>query len=203
MNFKEIIKKRYAVKKFNPDKKISEEDLNEILEMIRLAPSSYNLQPWKIIVITKKDLKEKLVPASYGQTQVRDCSHLLVFCADKNISTNIGLLEKEMISQGAKPEEIKGYIDMMKNSLESLSEEEQISWAQKQVYIALSHAMNGAKSLQIDSCPMEGFNPAEYSKILEIAENLVPSVVCPIGYASDSPKPKLRFSKEKIFEFRN
>ena len=93
----------------------------------------------------------------------------------------------------------KGYIGMMRGFAAGLTGEKRLAWAEKQAYIALGNALNGAKSLGFDSCPMEGFSPAEFAKILELPENLIPGVLCAVGYATDSQKDKLRFSKEQVF----
>ncbi|MBI4116399.1 NAD(P)H-dependent oxidoreductase [Candidatus Pacearchaeota archaeon] len=198
MDFGEIVKKRYATKAFD-GKKIPEQKINELLEIIRYAPSSFNMQPWKIIVISDKKLKEKLSPVSWNQPQITSCSHLLVFCADKNILGRIEALERLMIQNGAKAEQINGYIDMMKGFEKNLSEEQKLSWAQRQTYISLGNAVNGAKSLGFDSCPMEGFSSEEYSKILNLPSNIVPSALCAVGYASDKPMPKTRFPQKDVF----
>ena len=197
MNFKEIVMKRYATKVFD-SRKVPESKVNELLELIRYSPSSFNIQPWKILVITDKDIKEKLLPVSWNQPQITSCSHLIVFCANKDIKGNIDLLEKTLIKNGAKIDGIKGYVDLMKNFEIGLTDDAKLSWAQKQVYIALSNALNGAKSLGFDSCPMEGFDAKAYSKILDLPSNLVPTVVCPIGYGTDIPNPKIRFSLDEI-----
>ncbi len=198
MEFKEVVKKRYAAKSFD-GKKIPEAKINELLEIIRYAPSSFNIQPWKIIVIESKDLKEKLSPVSWNQPQITSCSHLLVFCADKNILGKIESIEKEMIQHGAKKEDIKGYIDMMKGFQSNLSDSEKLSWAQRQTYIALGNAVNGATSLGFDSCPMEGFDSKEYSKILNLPSHIVPSALVAVGQATDTPKPKFRLSEKEVF----
>jgi len=205
MEFQEIVMQRYAVKEFD-NKKVPESKINKLLEMIRYAPSSYNIQPWKIIVITDQKLKEKLAPASWNQLQIITCSHLLVLCADKDIAEKIEELEKLMIKSGSKPESIKGYIDMMNGFEKSLTDEQKLAWSQKQVYIALGNALNGAKSLGFDSCPMEGFNSEKYSEILKLPANVVPTVLAPAGFAKDFAKEKLqkklRFSKEAVFMFK-
>jgi len=201
MNFGEIVKKRFAVKNFN-GKKISKENLDKLLEIIRYSPSSFNIQPWKIIVISNKEIKDKLSPFSWNQPQINSCSHLLVFCANKDILKNIENLEKTLIKNGATKEKIKDYIDMMKNFEKTLNENEKLCWAQRQVYIALGNALNGAKSLGFDSCPMEGFNPKEYSEILKLPKNLIPTALCPVGYTDDKSNQKARFQEKEIFEFR-
>ena len=198
MNFEKIVQERYATKLFD-GKIVLESKVNGLLEIIRLAPSSYNIQPWKIIIVTDSETKEKLSAASWNQPQIKSCSHLLVFCADKNILENINKLERLMIENGAKSESIKQYVEAMKNFEKNLSEEQKLAWAQRQTYLALGNALNGAKYLGFDSCPMEGFDSKAYSEILKLPENIVPTALCPIGYASGKPAPKLRFPKEDIF----
>ena len=197
MDFKEILKKRYAVKKFD-GRIVSEEKIEELVEMIRLSPSSFNIQPWKIKIIKDKETKEKLFPAAWNQEQVTSCSHLLVFCADKNLRQLIQDLENLMIKNGAEKEKIQGYIKMMQDFEAKLSDEQKLSWAQRQTYIALSNALNGAISIGLDSSPMEGFDPKSFSKILNLPSHIVPTALCAIGYAADSPREKTRFPREKI-----
>ncbi len=196
MEFETIIQERYAVKMFD-GRKLPEPKVKKLLEMIRYAPSSFNIQPWVIEIVTGPELKKKLTPASMNQKQIESCSHLLVFCANKDIAGNIDKLEKLMKKAGANT----GYIDIMRGFDKSLSDEQKLSWAQRQTYLALGNALNGAKSLGFDSCPMEGFDPKAYSKILNLKSNLVPTALCPIGYASDKPTPKLRFPSEEVFMY--
>ena len=195
MDFKEIVEKRYATKKFD-GKRIPEQKVKELLELIRLSASSFNLQPWKIKVVTDQEVKKKLTPVSWNQPQIESCSHLLVLCADTNV--NVDKLEELMLKNGARKEEIQGYVNMMHDFVKKLNEKEKLEWATRQVYIALGNALNGAKSLGFDSCPTEGFNVEEYAKILHLPKNLVPTLVCPIGYAADTPKLKLRFAREEL-----
>ena len=201
IDFESIVKERYAAKLFD-SRTIPQSKVNKLLDMIRNAASSFNIQPWKIIVITNPELKEKLSSVSWNQPQIKSCSHLLVFCADKNIAANIDNLQKLMIKSGAKPEDIQNYIGMMKNFEKNLTDGQKLSWAQRQTFLTLGNALNGAKSLGFDSCPMEGFDPKAYSKILELPDNIVPTALCPIGYASDKPNPKLRFAEEDVFIFK-
>jgi nitroreductase/dihydropteridine reductase len=198
LTFKQIVEQRYATKKFD-GKTIPQEKVDELLELIRLAPSSFNIQPWKIKIVTDQKTKEKLLSHSWNQHQITTCSRLLVFCANTDVKGNIDLLRKTMIENGADPEQIKGYIDMMSGFEQGMDEERKLAWASKQTYLALSNALNGAKSLGFDSCPMEGFDSSAYSKELNLPKNLIPVVLCPIGYAADTQKPKIRFKKEEIF----
>ncbi|MEK6898056.1 MAG: NAD(P)H-dependent oxidoreductase [Nanoarchaeota archaeon] len=198
MKFEEIVQERYATKLFD-GRKVPEEKIKKLMEMIRFAPSSFNIQPWKIIVISDDKTKEKLSPASFNQPQIKSCSHLLVFCANKDIAGNVDKLEKLMVKSGSDKEDAKKYTDVMRNFEKNLNVEQKLAWAQRQMYLALGNAVNGAKSLEFDSCPMEGFNSEEYSKILNLPKNLVPTALCTIGYASDKQKQKLRFSDEEVF----
>jgi nitroreductase / dihydropteridine reductase len=198
MNFKEIVHSRYATKKFD-GKKADQKKVDELLELIRYAASSFGLQPWKIKVITDQATKEKLAPASWNQPQITTCSHLLVFCANTDIDGLIDNYEKYMKKGGAPEEAIKGYIGMMRGWAQGLDDAKRLSWAQRQAYLALGNAINGAKSLGFDSCPMEGFSSDEYAKILKLPKNIIPTALCPIGFAADTPRPKLRFTKEEIF----
>ncbi len=198
MNFKKIVTERYAAKKFD-GKLINSKKVDELFELIRLAPSSYNLQPWKIKVITDQKIKEQLKPASWNQEQITTCSHLLVFCANTDVMGNIDRMDHLVRAKGMPEEGRKSYIQMMRDAFKDSDQKENLSWAQRQVYLALENALLGAKALGFDSCPMEGFDAAQYAEILKLPQNLVPTVLCPIGYAADQPRPKTRFPKEDIF----
>ena len=140
-----------------------------------------------------------MMAASWNQPQIGTASHVLVLCADDDIGSLITRLEGALIKAGASKESLKGYVDVMRGFAEGKDKAARLAWAQKQVYIALGNALNGAKALGFDSCPMEGFDPAQYSKILGLPENIVPTLVCPIGYAADTPRPKVRFAAEDVF----
>lgn len=197
MKFKDIVMQRFATKKFD-GKRISEDRISELLELVRLAPSALNLQPWRIKIVTDQKTKEQLLPASNNQQQVTTCSHLLVFCADSDYDGLIRRLEGLMQKYGI-AEEIKHQVlGMAREFTGKMSADQKRSWSQAQTYLALGNALNGAKALGFDSCPVGGFDPAEYSRILKIPANLVPVMLCPVGYAADKPMPKIRFPREDI-----
>jgi len=198
MKFSEIVMQRYATKKFD-GKIIDQKKVDELLEMIRYSASSLNLQPWNIKVVTNHKTKEELYAVSWNQAQIITCSHLLVFCADKDLVNRAKTLENTLIKNGATKESLKEYLAMIHNTVDNMSSEQKLSWAQRQLYLAVGNAINGAKSLGFDSCPMEGFNAVEYSRILELPDNLVPTAIVPIGYAADSMRPKVRLSKKDVF----
>lgn len=191
MKFNEIVMSRYATKKFD-GKKVPKEKVEMLLEMIRYSASSFNIQPWKIKIVDDMATQEKLAPHAWNQPQIMTCSHLLVFCADRDVLANINKLDKMM--PGA-----ESYIQMMKDFESSMPEDKKLAWAQRQTYLALGNAINGTKALGFDSCPMEGFNPEEFANILSIPKNLVPTALCPIGYAADTPRPKMRFDRKDVF----
>ena len=196
---------RYATKLFNVDKKVSDKDLGTLLESIRLAPSSHGLQPWKIIVVTDKETREKLKKASWNQSQVTDASHLIVFAARKNINDEyIDSFFKRVVEVSKKKaEDIKGHKQMILGSVKSRSPEAIEAWNARQVYIALGFLLETAAFLKIDTCPMEGFDPVQFDEILGLTKSDYTTVVLsPIGYRSDADKyalaPKIRFEKKDI-----
>jgi nitroreductase / dihydropteridine reductase len=197
MHFKDIVMQRYAVKKFNGNR-VPEEKINELIEIVRYSPSALNMQPWKIKIITDQKMKEQLRPAAFDQEQITTCSHLLVFCADPDYDNLIKKLGN-LLKQNHVPEEMQATITGMATQfVGGMSPVQRLAWSQAQTYLALGNALNGAKSLGFDSCPMGGFNPDEFTRILKIPKPLVPVMLCPVGYAADTPMPKLRFRKEDI-----
>ena len=197
MEFHDIVMQRYAVKKFD-GRLIDEDKISELLELVRYAPSALNLQPWKIKVIRDKKVKEQLRQASNDQAQITTCSHLLVFCADTDYDGLIHRLEALMKKHGAPLEMQKMVIGMASGFVAKMSAEQKFAWSQAQTYLALGNALNGAKALGFESCPMGGFDPKEYSRILKIPVHLVPVMLCPVGYAADKPMPKVRFALDEI-----
>jgi nitroreductase/dihydropteridine reductase len=189
MEFREIVAQRYATKQFTSGK-IPEELIGELIELIRLAPSALNLQPWRIKVIGDEKERTALSTAMFGQQQAVACSHLFILCANTDIDDVIAKADKCMREAGFPDERRNNMITMVKNLKDNFT----LAWAQQQVYLALANAVNGAKALGFDSCPMTGFNPSALSKILGLPPHLVPTVLCPVGYAADVPMPKARLS---------
>lgn len=193
MEFKEIVRQRYATKQFT-SAKIPEELIRELLELIRLAPSALNLQPWRIKVISDDETKKALGPAVFGQQHAVACSHLLVFCANTDVEDVITKADKSLREAGFPDERRNGMMTMARSIRDKLD----VAWAQQQVYLALANAVIGAKALGFDSCPMTGFDPAAISKILALPAKLVPTAICPLGYGADVPLPKARLSLDDM-----
>lgn len=198
---------RYATKKFNPEKKVSDEDLKILLESIRLAPTSFGLQPFKVFVITDRELREKLKPVSYNQSQVTDASCLIVFCARKNVDENYIKRYIEQVSKvrGVSVGDLKGFEDMLLGFVKNYSGNIE-EWAKRQSYIALGFLLEAAALLGIDACPMEGFNTEEVDKILNLEEGLTSVAYCTLGYRDESDEyskiKKARFDEKDLIEFR-
>jgi nitroreductase len=197
---------RYATKQFDPQRKISAEDWSVLEEALVLAPSSFGLQPWKFIVITDQGVKEKLVPASWGQRQPADCSHLVVFTIKKDLGEREidAFLKRTAEVRNVPVESLKAYREMMVGSLiKRLDNDARNAWAERQVYIAVGTFLTSAALLGIDACPMEGFEPPKYNEILGLDKlGLSTVVVATAGYRTAGDKyatlKKVRFPKDEV-----
>ena len=192
---------RYACKKFDPEKKLTDDQVNTLLDVLRLTPSSYGLQPWKFVIVENKDLREKLVGASWNQKQVAEASHLIVLCSPKKIDEAFidSYLKDQANTRGQDIESLAGFKKMLM-SIANKSPEDQYKWAKNQVYIALGSLMTACAELRIDSCPMEGFSPEDVDQILGLEANEHSCVLLTVGYraADDQPKPKVRFPLDTL-----
>lgn len=176
---------RYATKKFDTTKKISNTDLDFLKEAVRLSASAYGLQLYKILIIENPELRAQLLPFAYGQTQITDASHLFIFASQKNIGdTEIdAYLKNTSETRGLPLEALAGYGDFMKGSINPMPEELKNIWTAKQSYLALGNLLNAAAELKIDATPMEGFNADQFNLILELDKlNLTVDVIAPVGY---------------------
>ncbi|MBD3639262.1 MAG: NAD(P)H-dependent oxidoreductase [Crocinitomicaceae bacterium] len=201
----ESLQKRYAVKRFDPTKKLSDKQLDALLEVARLTATSYGLQLMKIVVVEDQELREKLVDCSFGQRQVADASHLLVLCRERDIDLDHieDYVENISSTRDIEKETLSGFKNAMTNSILTKRKEDQINWMDKQVYIALGKLLAACAILEIGSCPMEGFIPEEYDEVLGLDKlNLASVLALPVGFsASDDPnakRKKVRRSQDKF-----
>ena len=197
---------RYATKKFDSTKKVSDADIAILKEAVRLTPSSYGFQLYKVIVVTDQKIKDKLYKKSYYQSQIRDCSHLFVFCSykeveGKHIDEFINLME-----EARQQDDERGYLDKLKSKakivaygtiaktdLGNRNKDELLNWMQKQCYLAISQLMVTCADMKIDSCPFEGFSTEEYDRILDLENrNLTSTVLLPIGYRAENDRHQYR-----------
>jgi len=185
MDIIDSLKWRYATKKFDNTKYVSDEKLAIIKEAFSLTASSYGLQPVKMLVISDKELQKELVPHSYSQEQVAQASHVLVLCVENTID------EAYIRAHFENEKNIRGTADAVLDSfrsylIESFSSKKAVEikeWAVKQAYITLGNLLTVCATQQIDSCPMEGFLPEKYDELLNLKNKGLSSVlVLPIGH---------------------
>ncbi len=201
------LKWRYAVKKFDPTKKLTTEQINYVKEAINFIPSSYGLQPYKVLEITDPQIRTKLKEAAYGQTQLTDAAHVFVFASFTdynpakveefvNLTAQINPMPKEN-SDG-----FKNYLNSM---IAGMRNEQLAIWTAKQVYMALGSMIAAASEIEIDSAAMEGFDKAKFDEILGLKEKgLASAVIGAIGYRSPEDQnqflKKVRKPMDQLFE---
>ena len=201
---------RYATKKFDPARKLSTEQWAKLEAALVLAPSSWGIQPYRFVVVTDPTLRAQLLPATYGQTQVVECSHLVVFAARTDMT------EQDVEHYMARISEVRGvdrahlerYAGLIRNHVvtgpaHAIAKE----WATRQAYIALGQLMTVAALESIDVCPMEGFSPENYDEILGLtAKGYSAVVIAPVGHRAEddgaASLPKVRFPAEELVEHR-
>src|SRR6187399_2094588 len=148
-NFIKAANWRYATKKFDTTKKVSEEDFNILKEAIRLSSSSFGLQPYKVVVVDDPELRAELQTAAWGQSQIVDASHLIIFANILNFGdTEIDAYIKDVVDTRSLPlEAVSGYADFMKSKISTLPEDRKNTWTAKQTYLALGNLLNAAAEL--------------------------------------------------------
>ncbi len=197
---------RYATKKFDATRKITPELWATLEQALILTPSSFGLQPWKFIVITDAAVKHNLVSLSWNQTQPTGCSHFVVFATRKALGEKDvdHFLERVIATRGGSKDALKSYRDMMTGFAGKAAKEGWLrEWAIRQVYIALGNFMTSAAVLGVDTCPMEGIEPANYDKIIGLEGTEFETVVaCAAGFRSADDKyaqlAKVRFPASEV-----
>ena len=197
---------RYATKKFDASKKITAEDLSTLKEAIRLSSSSYGLQPYKVIIVENPELRANIQPAAWGQSQIVEASHLIIFANETKVD-DLAIDEyiKNISQTRNMPiEALAGYGDFMKSKITTLTPEEKNIWTAKQTYLALGNLLNVAAELKIDATPMEGFVPAQVNEILGLDKlGLNATLIATLGYRHDEDATqhykKVRKSNEDLF----
>ncbi len=197
---------RYATKRFDANRKIPAETWKILEEALVLSPSSFGLQPWKFVVITRPETKQALVPHSWTQSQPADCSHHVVFTVRRGLGAEDveRFIQRTMAVRGATRESLTPYQNIMLGSLDQAAKAGHLdSWQTHQVYIALGQFMTSAAMMGIDTCPMEGIVPARYDEVLGLTGTGYATVVaCAAGYRSPDDKyamlPKVRFPISEV-----
>jgi nitroreductase len=206
MQLIESLKWRYATKRFDPNRKVSDADLAKLKQAVALTASSYGLQPYRIALVRDPAIRQQLREASYDQPQITEASHLFVLAAKSDMTDAYvdDYVERIARTREQDPAEVKGYGDYMKGSIRNQSADFITNWNKRQVYIALGTLLAAAAELRIDSCPMEGFQPDAYDRILKLGERgLTATVVLPVGYRSEEDATaghkKVRLSEDDLF----
>ena len=199
---------RYATKKFDASRKLTQDDVHELLEALRLAPSSFGLQPWKFLVVTDAKTREQLREHAFNQPQITEASHLIVLCARTDMDEkHVGRFVESIAStRGIPKESLDEYAQVMVGSVSGRPREHLIEWSKRQVYIAVGFLLSAAAQKRIDACPMEGFDSAKFDEVLGLREkNLTSTVLCALGHRGEdtySGAKKVRFGREDVMEFR-
>ena len=198
---------RYATKKFDPSKKITETDLQILKDAVQLTASSYGLQPYKVIIVKDGNVKEQLKEAGFRQSQFTDASEIVVFANQTDFDSELvdSYIKIAADAKDLQPEDMQQYADLMKNALLNLPQEAKAGWTARQTYIALGNLLSAAAAHKIDTCPMEGFDATAFNEILGLTErNLNAVVVVAIGYRSADDQmqhaKKVRKPQEELFE---
>lgn len=202
----EAFKWRYATKKFDPSLRIDPETWSALEQTLVLSPSSFGLQPWKFLVVTDQAVKDSLVPLSWGQTQLSEASHVVIFAVKHPLTASDirRHITRTAEMQGIDMQTLAGFekvvVDFVNNpALDARA------WSSRQVYIALGNFMTAAALLGVDTCPMEGIDPAAYDKALGLeGSGYFTVAACPAGFrAADdraAGRAKVRFRDEEILQ---
>jgi nitroreductase len=204
------LKWRYATKKFDPARKIPAATWASLEQALVLSPSSYGLQPYRFIVVIDPKLREALKPLAWGQPQVTDASHFVVFArkitlSEADVTKFVNLTTD---SRGMPRGSLQGYYDMMVGDLVKGPRSAWVNeWAARQTYIALGNLLTAAALLGIDACPMEGLDPAKYDGVLGLpAKGYSTVCACALGYRAADDKyataKKVRYPAEELIEHR-
>jgi nitroreductase / dihydropteridine reductase len=199
----ELMNWRYATKKMVADKPVPQDKLDAIIEAVRMAPTSSGTQPFELIVVSNPDIRAKITEAAGGQAQISDGSHVLVFAAWDNYTDDRidEVLQLNLAARGDLPL-IHDYYNNLKAGYVPREAEVNYAHAARQAYIALGFAMLAAAEQEVDSTPMEGFDPDAVDAILELRQRGLRSVVLlPLGYREEGadwllPMPKVRKSRD-------
>lgn len=201
---------RYATKQFDPSRKITAEAWAALEEALRLAPSSFGVQPWKFVVVENRDLRAKLREVSWGQTQVTDASHLVVLVVKQAVDE--AHLDRYLAdtakTRGIAVESLAGFRKVIDGFVAGKAKSGQLeTWAAKQVYIAAGQFMASAAVMGIDTCPLEGIDPVKYDELLGLSgSGWATQMAITAGYRSADDKyattPKVRFPAAEVIERR-
>jgi nitroreductase len=206
MSLIEKLNWRYATKKFDHTKKLSDEQLDELLKAVQLSPSSAGLQAYKVVVVEDGAIKEQLRAAANNQAQLTDASQVIIFASETNLDEAYAKNYIDLVAKtrSVERENLAGFEQMIVGNINRLDDAQKLAWSHKQTYIALGVLLTAAAELGIDACPMEGFNAGKFDEILGLKEKgLTTSVIAAIGFRAEddiySKLVKVRKPEEELF----
>ncbi len=200
---------RYAVKKFDPAKKLSAAEWKVLEDVLILTPTSYGLQPYKFLVIQDPKLRAQLRAVSWNQSQVEEASHFVVFLARETMDEAYitKFIARNAEVRNTSPDKFQGYKELMLKNLVQNNSKDIPEWSARQAYIALGNLMTAAATLDIDTCPLEGLDPVKYDEILGLkGSGYYTLAACAVGHrhAEDAyaQATKVRWERKDLIEFR-
>jgi nitroreductase len=196
---------RHACKRFDETKKIPSEEFDALLEVCRMSPSSFGMEPWRVLVIRDEKLRKALKSSCWNQNQITECSELVIFTTDNDtVRSDSPYVRKMFERRGMSSEAVDMYMGVYKNYLSPIESDEVLleNWTAKQCYIPLANMMTYAATLQIDSCPIEGFDKEELEAILDLPYGHSVAVICALGYRINPQSEQKRLSLKEIVEYR-
>jgi nitroreductase/dihydropteridine reductase len=206
MSLLEKLSWRYATKKFDTTKKLTAEQLDTLLSAVQLAPSSAGLQAYKVLIVEDPEIRQQLREAANGQPQLTDASQVIIFAAETNLDEAYvkNYIDRIAATRGIGRENLETFETNINNNVNRMTEDQKIAWNHKQAYIGLGVLLSAAADMDIDACPMEGFQAGKFDEILGLRElGLTTSVIAPIGFRADddvfSKAVKVRRPKDELF----
>ncbi len=203
--FLEAMAFRHACKHFDTTKTIPTEEFEALLEVIRTSPSSFGMEPWRVLVIRDPKVRKALKSSCWNQAQIVEASELLIFTTDNDAVRSDSPYVRQMFQRRGLPNEaVDAYMGVYENYLTPIEEDEILleNWTAKQCYIALANAMTFAATLEIDSCPIEGFDKEGVEAILDLPYGHSVAVMCAFGYRVNPQSPQMRLPLKEIVEYR-
>ncbi|UGU15139.1 NAD(P)H-dependent oxidoreductase [Sinomicrobium kalidii] len=188
MDIIEQLRWRYATKKFDATRKLQDAQIEMLKEAFNLTALSFGLQPVKLVILSDQDKKEELLPHAFGQQQITDASHLLIFCIETVIDEEFihSYFDKVKAVRNTSEETLKPYRDFLIADFNKKTSEEIEAWAKNQAYLALGNLLTVCAIEEIDACPMEGFLPKKFDKVLQLGQEGLKSVlIMPVGYRAE------------------
>ena len=196
---------RHACKVFDKSKKVSDEDMEYILEIARLSPSSFGMEGWKFLVVSDDTLKQKLKPACWNQNQITSASHLVILLAAiDDLKVDGGRVKEKFLRRNLSKEQTDAYVQKYASHLQKqLSDDERLyEWSARQTYIVAANMMSGAAYIEIDSCPIEGFEKEKVEEILTLdSSKYQVALVLAFGYRANQQPQHLREELDTLVEF--